>query len=159
MSSNLRFRNIDATPDTPVETWPFEGILTALERGSLPDWARLTHAIDADPWGHVARQVEEALNMELPYGVAELFQEIVTSARASAGNSERYAVAQEIRTLLDQSGLSRSTFAERIGTSSSRLSTYLSGKVVPSAALMVRMRRVATTSRQKFARRTAAPTS
>ena len=29
------------------------------------------------------------------------------------------------------------------GTSRSRLSTYMSGKVVPSAALMVRMRRVA----------------
>jgi transcriptional regulator with XRE-family HTH domain len=34
-------------------------------------------------------------------------------------------------------------FAERTGTSRSRLSTYMSGKVMPSAALMVRMRRVA----------------
>jgi transcriptional regulator with XRE-family HTH domain len=34
-------------------------------------------------------------------------------------------------------------FAERTGTSRSRLSTYMSGKVVPSAALMMQMRRVA----------------
>ena len=38
--------------------------------------------------------------------------------------------------------MSKSTFARRIGTSGSRLSTYLNGSVVPSAALMVRMRRV-----------------
>jgi transcriptional regulator with XRE-family HTH domain len=39
--------------------------------------------------------------------------------------------------------MSKQDFAERIGTSRSRLSTYTSGKVVPSATLMVRMRRVA----------------
>jgi transcriptional regulator with XRE-family HTH domain len=48
-----------------------------------------------------------------------------------------------VRTLVAGSGLSKRDFAERIGTSRSRLSTYLSGKVVPSATLMVRMRRVA----------------
>jgi hypothetical protein len=31
--------------------------------------------------------------------------------------------------------------ASRIGTSPSRLSTYVTGKVTPSAALLVRMRR------------------
>ena len=34
-------------------------------------------------------------------------------------------------------------FARRLGTSAPRLSTYRSGTVVPSAALMLRMRRVA----------------
>jgi len=52
-------------------------------------------------------------------------------------------VASEVRNLVGRSGLSKQDFAERIGTSRSRLSTYMSGKVVPSAALMVRMRRVA----------------
>ena len=41
MTTALRFRNIDASPDDPVETWPFEGILAAVERGTLPDWRRL----------------------------------------------------------------------------------------------------------------------
>ncbi|MGH3260633.1 MAG: hypothetical protein ACRDNS_01420 [Trebonia sp.] len=49
--STLKFRNITAAVDDPVETWPFEGILTAVERGSLPDWRRLAAAIRADPWG------------------------------------------------------------------------------------------------------------
>lgn len=39
--------------------------------------------------------------------------------------------------------LSRAQFASQIGTSASRLSTYVNGKVTPSAALLVRMRRVA----------------
>jgi transcriptional regulator with XRE-family HTH domain len=51
-------------------------------------------------------------------------------------------VGAEIRSLLDRSGLSQQDFADRIGTSRSRLSTYRSGKVVPSAAFLVRMRRV-----------------
>ena len=64
-------------------------------------------------------------------------------ARNLTAESERQDVAAEVRNLVDRSGLSRQDFADRIGTSRSRLSTYMSGKVVPSAALMVRMRRVA----------------
>ena len=67
----------------------------------------------------------------------------IAEARARAAEDERREVAAEIRALLERSGLSRAAFAERIGTSVPRLSTYLSGKVTPSAALVVRMRRVA----------------
>ena len=146
MPSALRFRNIDASPDDEVETWPFEGILAVLERGTLPDWRRLIAAIDADPWGVVAREVEEAQDLELPDGVGALFAEAMTQARARAAQTERQEVATEIRELIERSGLSRAAFAERIGTSVSRLSTYLSAKVTPSAALLVRMRRIATTA-------------
>jgi transcriptional regulator with XRE-family HTH domain len=48
-----------------------------------------------------------------------------------------------VRGVITRSGLSKAQFAARIGTSPSRLSTYLNGKVTPSAALMVRMRRLA----------------
>jgi hypothetical protein len=54
MTTALKFRNLDASPEDPVETWPFEGILAAVERGTLPDWHRLAAAIRADPWGPVA---------------------------------------------------------------------------------------------------------
>jgi len=37
-------------------------------------------------------------------------------------------------------------FAERIGTSPSRFSTYQSGKVMPSAGLFLRMQRIAESS-------------
>jgi DNA-binding transcriptional regulator YiaG len=143
MTNALKFRNIDASPDDPVETWPFEGILAAVERGTLPAWRRLATAIQADPWGPVAHQVLEAVRLSRPYGTAELLEGVVARARKLASESERADVASEVRALVDSSGLSKQDFAERIGTSRSRLSTYMSGKVVPSATLMIRMRRVA----------------
>ena len=143
MITALKFRNIDASPDDPVETWPFEGILAAVERGTLPDWRRLAAAIRADPWGPVAQQVLEAIRLSHPYGTAELLEGVVTRARELAIDSEREEVASEVRDIVARSGLSRQDFAERIGTSRSRLSTYMSGKVVPSATLVVRMRRAA----------------
>ena len=143
MTTALKFRNIDASPDDPVETWPFEGILAAVERGTLPDWDRLATVIRADPWGPVAQQVLEAVHLSRPYGTTELLEAVVARARQLAIDSERDNVASEVRDLVGRSGLSKQDFADRMGTSRSRLSTYMSGKVVPSATLMVRMRRVA----------------
>jgi DNA-binding transcriptional regulator YiaG len=125
-----------------VESWPFEGIIAAVERGTMPDWRRLAEVIRADPWGPVAQQVLEALELSRPYGTAELLERVIDCARRIAIDSERAEVASEVRSLVSDSGLSQQAFAERLGTSRSRLSTYVSGKVVPSAALMVRMRRV-----------------
>lgn len=146
MSSALHFRNLTASPDDPVETWPFEGVRAAVERGTLPDWRRLVRAIQAEPWGPVAQQVTEALRLAHPYGTTELLLAAIDRARRQAVDSERHEVASEVRSLVSSSGLSRQDFAERIGTSRTRLSTYMSGKVVPSAALVVRMRRVVLSS-------------
>lgn len=143
MTTALKFRNVNSSPDDPVETWPFEGILAAVERGTLPDWRRLSAVIRADPWGPVAQQVLEAVSISHPYGTTELLQGVISRARREAADSERDQVAAEIRGLVGDSGLSRQDFADRIGTSRSRLSTYMSGKVVPSASLMIRIRRVA----------------
>ena len=86
MTTTLRFRNIDASPDDPVETWPFEGILAAVERGTLPDWRRLATAIRTDPWGPVARQVLEAVHLAPPYGTTELLEGVVARARKLAAD-------------------------------------------------------------------------
>lgn len=137
----LAFRNVDASPDDPVSAWPQEAIQTALERGGLSHWRRLAEAIRADPWGRVARTVEEVLTYSRPYGVAPLMERVVARAREAAEASEREVVATEVAELIEASGLSRAEFASRIGTSTSRLSTYATGKVTPSAALLVRMRR------------------
>ncbi len=141
--TGLHFRNVDASPGDPVERWPFEAVLAAVERGFLPDWQHLARAIAEDPWGPVSRAVEEAVRLSRPYGTTELMEGVVARARCEAAAAERQEVAAEVRQILEQSGLGRRQLAERIGTSTSRLSTYLSGKVTPSAALMVRMRRVA----------------
>ncbi|MGC8473064.1 MAG: helix-turn-helix domain-containing protein [Candidatus Dormibacteria bacterium] len=141
--SSLKFRNIAGSVDDPVGTWPFEGILAAVERGTLPDWRRLAAAIREDPFGPLAQQVLAALRLSRPYGTTEIFEGVIEAARRDLATAERELVATEVRELVDQSGLTRDEFARRVGTSRPRLSTYISGKVVPSAALMVRMRRVA----------------
>lgn len=139
----LAFRNVDASPDDPVSEWPQEAIQTALERGGLSHWRQLVKAIQAAPWGPVARQVEETLSYSRPYGVANAMERVFQMAREETERSEREAVAAEIAGLVRESGLSRAEFASRIGTSASRLSTYVTGRVTPSAALLVRMRLVA----------------
>ncbi len=139
--TGLAFRNVDASPDDPVAEWPAEAIQTALERGSLTYWRRLAEAIRAEPWGPVARRVENVLAYCRPYGVANVMERVIADAREAAEADERQAVAAEISRLVDESGLTRADFASQIGTSASRLSTYVNGKVTPSASLLVRMRR------------------
>jgi hypothetical protein len=140
--STLAFRNVDISPTDPVSTWPVEAIQTALERGGLSDWRRLAKAVVAQPWGPTSRRIEEVLRYSRPYGVAELMERVIDRARSEAEQAERAAVALEIGRLVERSSLSRADFASQIGTSPSRLSTYATGKVTPSATLMVRMRAV-----------------
>lgn len=63
-------------------------------------------------------------------------------ARDAAEADERRQVAEQVRSLIVSSGLTRSQFAMQIGTSASRLSTYATGKVTPSATLLLRMQRL-----------------
>jgi len=139
----LAFRNVAVSPDDPVSEWPQEAIQTALERGSLSHWRLLARAIQAEPWGPVARRVGEVLTYSRPYGVALAMERVIARARRAAEVSERRTVAAEVDAIVRASGLSRAEFASRIGTSASRLSTYVTGRVTPSAALLVRMRKVA----------------
>jgi hypothetical protein len=152
---SLRFRHLDVAPSAPVETWPTEGILAALERGGLGDWRRIVAAVRADPWGPVARRLEDALNVSQPYGTAVLLGRALRRARADGEAAERAEVACRVRALLAASGLARADFAEAIGTSASRLSTYLNGRVAPSSTLLVRMERVAAQAASRAAARAA----
>lgn len=138
----LAFRNVDVDPDAPLDTWPYEALVTLVERGSVTHWARLTAHLKADPWGVVARQVEEYLGYERPVGLAVLLERTIAGARATAEQRERADVAAEVDHLVHQSGLSTADFASHIGTSRSRLSTYRTGSVTPSAALLLRMERL-----------------
>ncbi|MDQ3759148.1 MAG: helix-turn-helix domain-containing protein [Actinomycetota bacterium] len=140
---SVAFRNLKASPEDPVSAWPAEGVRIALERGGLAEWRRLAGEIDADPWGRSARQVEEVLGHSRPYGVAEIFERLIDDARERAESEERVTVAAELHDLVEAAGLTQAEFARRIGTSASRLSSYVTGAVVPSATLIVRARQVA----------------
>lgn len=56
--------------------------------------------------------------------------------------SARVEVAQRLRAVVAASGLSQQAFARLLGTSQPRLSSYLTGRVVPSATLLIRAERI-----------------
>ena len=139
--SDLRFRNIDVHPGSRAEEWGFEGLLSAVDRGGFYDWQKIVAGLRRDPWGPMARTLKrEVFEAAESRGVVSAMRGALVLARAEAQASEKQAVAVELQELLQRSRLSREQFADRIGTSQSRLSTYLSGKVTPSASLLVRAR-------------------
>lgn len=142
----VAFRNVSVRPADPVGEWPTEAVQAALERGDIREWRLLANEIRVEPWGPTARRVEEVLGHSRPYGVAGLLERGIKGARRRAEADEREEVATELGALIAASGLTQAEFARRIGTSPSRMSSYVNGAVVPGATLIVRARNVAARS-------------
>lgn len=136
---NVTFRNVDARPSDPVATWPYEALVTAIDRGLVSDWQPIFAEIRRSPWGPTARRVERHLSYRESDGVSTLFGLAIERARRDAESAERDAVARRVRAAIVRSGLTSDAFARLVGTSPSRLSTYANGRVVPSATLMARI--------------------
>jgi hypothetical protein len=135
----VEFRNVDASPTDDVRTWPYEALVIVIDRGLVPDWQPVFSELRRSPWGRVARRVERYLSYREPDGVSVLFALAIERARADADRTDRAEVAARLRDAVGRSGLTDAAFAELVGTSASRLSTYLNGKVTPSAAMLVRI--------------------
>jgi predicted XRE-type DNA-binding protein len=135
----VRFRNVDASPHDDVRTWPYEALVSTVDRGLVADWQPVFAEIRRSPWGAVARRVERYLAYREPDGVGTLFSLAIEHARTEADRAARAEVAARVRTAVERSGLTRAQFAELVGTSPSRLSTYVNGQVTPSAAMLVRI--------------------
>ncbi len=139
----LEFRNVDGQPDDDVTTWPYEALVAAIDRGLVPDWRPIFAEIRRSPWGPTARRIERYLTYREPDGVSTLFRLAVERARSDAERAERAEVARRVEAAVARSGLTAAAFARLVGTSPSRLSTYLNGRVIPSAAMLVRIEAVA----------------
>jgi hypothetical protein len=142
----VSFRNVDADPSDPVGTWPYEALVAAIERGLVPDWQPILAEIRRSPWGRTARRVERFLGYRERDGVSTLFRLAIDRARHDTEQAEREAVAGRVRAALSRSGLTASELASLVGTSASRFSTYSTGRVVPSAAMLHRIERIAATA-------------
>jgi DNA-binding transcriptional regulator YiaG len=140
---SLQFRNVNAAPSDPVNTWPYEALVTAIERGLVPDWQPIFKALSVDPWGPVSRKIERYVSYVPADGISTLFSLAVQRARENAEQAERAQVAAHVRAAIAASGLTSAQFAERIGTSASRLSTYATGSVTPSAHMLMRIQQLA----------------
>jgi hypothetical protein len=139
----VRFRNVDASPDDDVRTWPYEALVTVVDRGLVADWRPVFVEIRRSPWGRVARRIERHLTYREPDGAGVLFALAIERARADSERADREQVAARVRAAVDRSGLTKAEFAALVGTSAPRLSTYLNGRVIPSAAMMLRIERTA----------------
>ena len=143
----LQFRNVDAEPTDDVATWPYEALVTAIDRGLVPDWQPLFAEIRRSPWGPVARRIEHYLGYRDPDGVSTLFCLAIERARKEVERSDRAEVVARVRAAVERAGTTQAEFAASVGTSASRFSTYLSGRVMPSAALLMRIERTAASSK------------
>jgi hypothetical protein len=75
--TELKFRNIDVSPDDPVELWGVEGILACLERCHLKYWRKLMTALSEDTSGLVKENTRVALQLlERPNGVSAVFSRV-----------------------------------------------------------------------------------
>jgi len=136
----MKFRNIDVTPDDPVDTWGVEGMLIALERGDIFQWRRIAATVQDNPCGAAALDLEEALAQAQSPGPVALLARVLNDARVGA----KATVIRRLKHAVRRTGMTLRQFAPLVGTSYSRLSTYLSGDAVPSAALAWRIEQVGT---------------
>lgn len=140
---SVSFRNVDADPDDDVQTWPYEALVAMIDRGLVPDWQPLFAEVRRSPWGPVARRIERYLSYREPDGIGTLFRLAIEAARRHMDEATKQDVAGRVRAAVRRSGLTAAEFGALSGTSASRLSTYMSGSVTPSAAMLVCMERLA----------------
>lgn len=136
----LKFRNIKASPNDSVSEWGTEGIVTALERGTIFHWKRMVLAALSS--AEVYESLEEALQISENTKVVRWVKEQLRRE----GWNDLEKVAHKLRLANLESGLSQKEFARELGTSASRFSTYLSAMVSPRAELVEKALRV---SREK----------
>lgn len=126
-----------------------EQLLDLLEHGNARRWRAALLPLIESPWGpygqHIVRLTQDA---DLP-AIATVLEECRKVYQERQEQRERDAIAREIRRLVAISGLTQRQFSSQIGTSPSRLSTYVNGRVIPSAAMLLRIRRVAQAQRSK----------
>ncbi|GAB3599019.1 helix-turn-helix domain-containing protein [Microbacterium tumbae] len=133
----LRFRNIDATPADPVEEWGFEGMLAAIDRGYAADWRKLVSAVAVDPALRVIFQEARA--------AAESRSTVVLldAALKEADAAPSEIALSRLRRAYRGTRMTQAELADRLGTSRTRLNSYLSGKVTPSMDVLVAVEQIA----------------
>lgn len=140
----LKFRNIEASPQDHVSGWGVEGLLTAIERGDASHWDRIAEWAKRDLDSGFREELAEALDLAEGGGAAWIRLVIQRFDETAKQSSLR-----RINAAWRASGLSRAAFAARLGTSASRMSTYLSGATIPSAELLAAMEQLAEQRRQR----------
>ena len=136
---SLRFRNVEVDETSPLGDWPPEAIEILVDRGRLSDWRRLADALAQDPWGPLARTVEEILGLDSHYGVDRILERVLERERARHTLAGRRRYADHLRALRLSAGLSMRDLAAAAGTSAARISDYENARVAPTTDVLARL--------------------
>ncbi|WP_418062677.1 helix-turn-helix domain-containing protein [Pimelobacter simplex] len=142
LGRELLFQPIDPQPvgvavDEVVPIDSADELVTLLEQGSLVEWRRHLQRLATSPWGPYAESISELADA----ADRPAIHTVLAWCRAWGHDREREQIARHVQHLVAVSGVSQRQFAARIGTSPSRLSSYIRGSVTPSAALFLRIQR------------------
>lgn len=138
----LLLEDVDATEPAPLPASSRE-LRQVVEKRGVGAWRALLATVAANPFGPDATRLAELADGTGLPAPAQAVEACVQVYRKRFEDAERLEVAREIRELVASSGYSQRQFARHIGTSASRLSTYVNGLVTPSATMVVRIRRCA----------------
>lgn len=133
------FRNVDVDEDAPLDTWPPEAIEILFDRGNLSDWRRIAAAVAQDPWGPLARTVEEIAGLDTHYGVDRIMEGVLQRERERQTLAGRRRYADRLRNLRRSAGLSMRQLATAAGTSAARISDYENARVAPTTDVLARL--------------------
>ena len=133
----LKFRNIDTTPDDPVRDWGVEGMTAALDRGGLDDWSKLARAVVEEPF--LEATLENAIGDAETGSAAAYVRLLIKHLRRTPSQ----VALDRLRDAFYRTQLTQGEAAALLGTSRSRLNTYLTGGVTPSMDILVAMEQLA----------------
>ena len=116
-------------------------LLGVVDGGTVLEWRHHFAVIAVNPWSPYSRHLVDLAQQAARPQVVAVIDRFTEVCREHNKEREREQVAREVRRIVYASGTTQRDFAHWIGTSPSRLSTYISGTVTPSATLMLRMAR------------------
>ncbi|TNM37394.1 helix-turn-helix domain-containing protein [Nocardioides albidus] len=148
---------IESVPEPATPLASVRELIEVATHGTVDEWRSHLSAVAASPWGadgdHLLRLARRSESPALHVAM----EEVVTLCRELRRLHERTQVARHIRQCVARSGVSQREFATWVGTSPSRLSTYASGRVVPSATMLLRIRRASRALAQRAAGEISSP--
>lgn len=143
----LLVSGIDPSGDTDV---PRPAIGTA-ETFDAARWRVLLAPLLTAPWSGRADHLQREVAASGDAWLVRLLDGCSVVIRDLQAEWDRQAIAREIRRLVASSGVTQRDFSALVGTSQSRFSTYINGRVTPSATMMLRISRTARTLRKRAA--------
>ena len=114
-------------------------------------WRVLLGPLLTAPWSGRADQLQREVVASEDAWLVRLLEGCSAVIRELQAEWDRQAIAREIRRLVTSSGVTQRDFSALVGTSQSRFSTYINGRVTPSATMMLRISRTARTLRKRSA--------